>query len=148
MPSQPMSARFGCILCTPNAQVQDALDTAIAAVSVMELLGERNSASAQRSIYQTTDARLIVNVPAPHMLQALGQHFAVLALTVNGSPPEAAELFADTLKANGVTAKVQHGLEPEMPVMSFVTVEAMPGIAFMMWPEQGPANAPEVTAKD
>lgn len=147
MSNEPAPATFGLILCTPNTKVQEAVDAALAAVSTLNLRGERNSASAQRSIYDTTDGRVIVNVPASHMLKALGPVCAVCALTANGEPSEAAEEFAEVIAEHGLTAHVKKNLEPEFPTLTFILIDELPHVAFLMWPQQKPTNAPEVARK-
>lgn len=145
--SEPASTQFGVVVCTPNKGLQEAIDYAIGLVTNLRPRGSRNSESAERSLYPTVSARMIVNVPAEHMTKALGPHSMILALNTDLEGWAAAERFARAVCDYGFKAKARHELEPEFPALSFVTIEEMPGVAFLMWPKTPPKNAPAITPK-
>ncbi len=141
---------FGIILACPNLKIRNALIQVVGEVGGVWPLTKSGSVSAQRARYAPMPFNMIINTPGPHMEQILGHHSVVYVIVAENrvvAAHQAQEIFTRA----GFSANVHTHAEPEFPdgFLVFVSVEALAGIAILIWPrpqDVTPVLIPELSS--
>jgi len=130
-----MSIGISTVFVCPDERLKATLTRVINETAGIAPVRKRNSASANRAIYEPAMAEVIINTTAPEMLAKLGKPCVGMALYAKDAIHAANEAKA-IFEAEGFHAEVNTKAHEEIPdgLIVFVAVQELPGIILLYWP--------------